>query len=167
MTLYATSQSDSELRLSQERAKYAMLSGSEVVVGISIASTSADARIMVLWRSAAAPPPPPNPHATPATFKMILSLYCPKSVPSTRCLVALKWWLEEASPPTTGARIMVLWRSAAAPPHPLRTITPLYDSSCDLPKCDSELKLSQERAKYAMLGGSKVVVGTSIAYCDL
>ena len=38
MTLHATSQSDSELRLSQERAKYAMLGGSEVVVGTSIAS---------------------------------------------------------------------------------------------------------------------------------
>ena len=34
-------------------------------------------------------------------------------------------------------------------------------------KGDSELRLSQERVKYAMLGGSKVVVGTSIAYCDL
>ena len=38
MTLYATSQSDYELRLPQERVKYAMLGGSEVVVGISIAS---------------------------------------------------------------------------------------------------------------------------------
>ena len=48
MTLqHATSQSASELRLSQERAKYAMLGGFEVVVGISTASTS-DARIMVL-----------------------------------------------------------------------------------------------------------------------
>ena len=37
-TLHATSQSDSELRLSQERVKYAMLGGSEVVVGTSIAS---------------------------------------------------------------------------------------------------------------------------------
>ena len=32
---------------------------------------------------------------------------------------------------------------------------------------DSELRLSQERVKYAMLGGSEVVVGISIAYCDL
>ena len=38
MTLHATSQSDSELELSQERVKYAMLGGSEVVVGTSIAS---------------------------------------------------------------------------------------------------------------------------------
>ena len=38
MTLHATSQSDSELRLSQERVKYAMLGGSKVVVGTSIAS---------------------------------------------------------------------------------------------------------------------------------
>ena len=30
-------------------------------------------------------------------------------------------------------------------------------------KGDSELRLSQERAKYVMLGGSEVVVGTSIA----
>ena len=43
----ATFKGDSELRLSQERAKYAMLGGSEVVVGISIAPTS-DARIVVL-----------------------------------------------------------------------------------------------------------------------
>ena len=35
-------------------------------------------------------------------------------------------------------------------------------------KGDSELRLlSQERAKYAMLGGSEVVVGTSIASYDL
>ena len=37
MTLRATSQSDSELKLLQERAKYAMIGGSEVMVGISIA----------------------------------------------------------------------------------------------------------------------------------
>ena len=54
---------DSELRLSQERAKYAMLGGSKVVVGISIASTS-DVRIMVLWRSAAAPPHIPYHHTS-------------------------------------------------------------------------------------------------------
>ena len=39
MTLHATSQSDSELRLSQERVKYAIFGGSAVVVGISIASS--------------------------------------------------------------------------------------------------------------------------------
>ena len=38
MTIHATSQSDSELRLFQERVKYAMRGGSEVVVGTSIAS---------------------------------------------------------------------------------------------------------------------------------
>ena len=48
MTLHATSQSDSELRLPQERAKYAMLGGSEVVVGASIASYDLMQRIMVL-----------------------------------------------------------------------------------------------------------------------
>ena len=33
-------------------------------------------------------------------------------------------------------------------------------------KGDSELILPKERAKYAMLGGSKVVLGTSIASYD-
>ena len=99
MTPHATSQSDSELILSQERAKYAMLGGSEVVVGASIAS----------W-----------------TYLM-------------------------------NASCGAVWRSAAAPP----TITPLYDST--RPQSDSKLRLSQERAKYAMLGGSGVVVGISIA----
>ena len=37
MTLHATSQSDFELRLSQERVTYTMLGGSEVVAGTSIA----------------------------------------------------------------------------------------------------------------------------------
>ena len=65
MTLHASFQSDSELRLSQERAKYAMLGGSGVVVVTIIAPYDLmHARIMVLWRSAAAPPPPPNPHTT-------------------------------------------------------------------------------------------------------
>ena len=38
MTLHATCKGDFELRLPQERVKYAVLGGSEVVVGISIAS---------------------------------------------------------------------------------------------------------------------------------
>ena len=46
MSLHATSQSDFELRLPQERVKYAMLGGSEVVVGTSIASYVLLARIM-------------------------------------------------------------------------------------------------------------------------
>ena len=48
-----------------------MLGGSEVVVGTSIASYDlADARIMVLWRSAAAaPPPPPNPTPLHASLR--------------------------------------------------------------------------------------------------
>ena len=37
MTLHATFQSDSELRMSQGRVKYVMLGGSEVVVGTNIA----------------------------------------------------------------------------------------------------------------------------------
>ena len=36
----------------------------------------------------------------------------------------------------------------------------------DLPS-DSELRLSQERVKYAMVGGSDSVVGTSITSYDL
>ena len=49
-------------------------------------------------------------------------------------------------------------------PRPLRTITPLlHDSPRDLPK----LRSSQERVKYAMFGGSEVVVGASIASYDL
>ena len=96
---------------------------------------------------------------------MIPSLDCPKSVSSTRYLAALKWWLEPASPPTTDARIVVLCRSAAAPSH-----TPNHHTSMTLhatSQSDSELRLSQERAKYAMFGGSDVVVGTSIASCAI
>ena len=88
--------------MSQERAKYAMLGGSEVVVGISTASTSemhAHHGAVTIRRRA---PAPSDTHATPATFKG-----------------------------------------------------------------DSELRLSQERVKYAMLGGSEVVVGTSITSYDL
>ena len=57
---------------------------------------------------------------------------------------------------------MVLWRSAAAPPHP----PTLHATPATFNKGDSELRLPQERVKYAMLGGSKVVVGTSIASYD-
>ena len=57
-------QGDFELRLPQERAKYAMLGGSEVVVGTSITSYDLMHARIVLWRSAAAPPPPPNPHTS-------------------------------------------------------------------------------------------------------
>ena len=55
-------------------------------------------------------------------------------------------------------------RRAPVPSEPSSCMPPL--DPCDL-QDDSELRLSQERAKYAMLGGSEVVVGTSIAYCDL
>ena len=69
MTPHATSQSDYELRLPQERVKYAMLGGSEVVVGTS-SVTSYDlgcTRIMVLaWRPAdALDHAPSNPHTSP------------------------------------------------------------------------------------------------------
>ena len=90
--------------MSQERATYAMLGGSEVVVGTSIASYD---------------------------------------------LVHASWCCDDPPPR----------------PRPLRTLTPLQDSR-DLPG-DYELRLPQERAKYAMFGGSEVVVGTSIASCDL
>ena len=133
--LYKGTSKHSELRLPQERVKYVLFGGSEVVVCISIASTSA------MHASWCCDDPPPRPRPVRPLMPLqrpskavILSLDCPKSVSSTRCLAALKWWLEEASPPTTGARIMMLWRSAAAPPHPHRTITPLYDSQRDLPK---------------------------------
>ena len=57
-------QSDYELIMPQERAKCAMLGGSEVVVGTSITSYDLMHARIVLWRSAAAPPPPPNPHTS-------------------------------------------------------------------------------------------------------
>ena len=47
-------------------------------------------------------------------------------------------------------------------PVPSQPLTPLHDPPCDL-KFDFELRMLQERVKYAMLGGSEVVVGTSIA----
>jgi len=64
----------------QERVKYAMLGGSLVVVGTSIASHDLDARIMVLRRSAAAPPPPPTHtphHDTPCDLKSDSKLRIP------------------------------------------------------------------------------------------
>ena len=66
MTLHATSQSDYELRLPQERVEYAMLGGSEVAVGTSIAFYDL---MHASWCCNGplprAPPPPPNPHTTP------------------------------------------------------------------------------------------------------
>ena len=91
---------DSEHRLSQERVKYAMLGGSKVVVGTSIASNDL-LRIMAIRRRA------------PGTHRTITPLYdsphdlsqsdselrlSKERVSSTRCLAALKWWLESASP---------------------------------------------------------------------
>ena len=92
MTLRATFKRDSELRLPQERVKYAMLGGSEVVVGTSIAP----------------------------------------------CDLMHASWCRGGPLPR---------------PRPLQTLTPLHDSPRDLPG-DYELRLPQERAKYAMLGGS-------------
>ena len=61
---------------------------------------------------------------------------------------------------------MVLRRSAATPPHTPgpshRTMTLLMTFTSD-----SELRSLQERVEYAMIGGSEVVVGTSIASYDL
>ena len=48
-----------------ERVKYAMLGGSVMVVGTSIASHDLDARIMVLRRSAARAPALSYPHTSP------------------------------------------------------------------------------------------------------
>ena len=91
---HATSQSDYELRLPQERVKYTMLGGSEVVVGTSIASYDLCTHHGVAIRRRAPAPSEPSCHSTTrATFRG-----------------------------------------------------------------DSELRLPQERAKYAMFSSSKVVV---------
>ena len=104
MTLHATFQSDYELRLPQERVGYTMFDGSEGVVGASIASYDL---IHASW-CCGGPLPRPRPlrtltplHDLRAPSKVILSLDCIKSVSRTQCLAALKWWLEQASPPTT------------------------------------------------------------------
>ena len=97
--------SNAELRLPQERVKYAMLGSSEVAVGTSIASYDL---MHASWCCGGPLPRPrapsePSHHSmTPhATSQVIMSLDCLKSVSNTRCLGALKWWLEQASPPTT------------------------------------------------------------------
>ena len=105
-------------------------------------------------------------HDSPCDLPNVtLSLDCPKNVPRTRCLAVLKWWLEPASPPTTRCThhgAVAIRRRAPALSEP-----PQRNDSTRLFESDSELRLSQERAKYAMLGGSEVVVGTSIASYDL
>ena len=101
------SESDFELRLSQERVKYTMLGGSEVVVGTSIAPYD----LMHASRCCGDPPPRPRTRRT---------------------------------------------TTLAEPPHLSMTLHATSQS-------DHELRLSQERVKYAILGGSEVVVGTSIA----
>ena len=97
--MYATSKCDSELRLPQERVKYAMLGGSKVLVGTSI-----------------------------ATYDLMRASWCSDGPPPRRRPLR------------------------AEPSHHSMT---LHATS----KCDSELKLPQERVKYAMLGGSEVTVG--------
>ena len=62
---------------------------------------------------------------------------------------------------------MVLWRSAAAPPPPPNPHTHHSMTLHATSQSDYELRSPQERVKYVMLGGSKVVVGTSIASYDL
>ena len=103
MILHASSQVI-KLSLPQERVKYSMLGRSEVVIGISIASYD----LMHASWCCGGPLPRPRTLSTltfsitlHATSKVILSLDCPTSVSSTRCLAALKWWLEHTSPPTT------------------------------------------------------------------
>ena len=54
-------------------------------------------------------------------------------------------------------------RRAPAPSEPSHHSMTLHATS----QSDSELRSPQERVKYVMLGGSKVVVGTSIASYDL
>ena len=96
---------------------------------------------------------------------MILSLNCPKSVSSTRCLAALKWWLEPASPPATSRcthhHTVAIRRRAPAPSHLSMTLHATSQSDSELTYLKVS-RLSQERAKYAMLGGSEAVVGISI-----
>ena len=95
-----------------------------------------DARIVVLWRSAAAPLPPPNSllfMTLHATSQSDFELRLPQErVLSTRCLAALKWWLEPASPPTTWCTYPWFCDGPLPRPRPLRTITPLHDSPRDL-----------------------------------
>ena len=93
MTLHATFQSDSELRLSQGHVKYVMLGGPEVVVGTSIAPYD----LMHASWCCGGPLPRPRPHLTliylsmtlHATLNAIMSLEDPTSVSRTRCLAAL------------------------------------------------------------------------------
>ena len=52
-------------------------------------------------------------------------------------------------------------------PRSHTTLTPLHVTLRATFQRDAELRLSQGRAKYVMLGGPVVVVGTSIAPYDL
>ena len=115
--------SNAELRLPQDRVKYAMLGSSVVVVGTSIAS-----------------------------YDLMHASWCCRGgpLPRPRSLLTIT--------PCCGGPL--------PRPRPLRTITPLNDSPRDLPS-NAELRLPQDRVKYAMLGSSEVVVGTSIASYDL
>ena len=77
----------------QERARYAKLGGSEVDVGTGIASYDL---VHTSWSAVAircrATAPSKSHHSKTSVRSpnVILSLECPKSVSSTRCLVALK-----------------------------------------------------------------------------
>ena len=51
-------------------------------------------------------------------------------------------------------------------PRPHLTLTPLHVTLHATFQNDSELRMSQGRVKYVMLGGPEVVVGTSIAPYD-
>ena len=54
------------------------------------------------------------------------------------------------------ARIMVLWRSAAAPPHSPKPYHSIFFHTTS--KGASEISLPQECIKYAVVSGSEVVV---------
>ena len=132
----ATSKGDSELRLPQERVKYAMLGGSKAVVGTSIASYDRCTHHgTVVWRSAAAPP---------YIFRTIMPLHDPCDLQGDSELrlpqERAKYAILSGSEVVVGTNIasydrctpriiMVLWRSAAAPPHSPNLHTPLYDST--------------------------------------
>ena len=132
MSLRTTSQSDYELRLPQERVKYAMLGGSEVVVGTSIAPYD----LMQLRLS-----------QERAKYAML---------GGSEVVVGISI-----------ASYDVMHASLCCGDPPPRPRPPSLHALHATSQSDSELRLPQERVEYAMLGGSEVVVGTSIASYDL
>ena len=143
-----------------------MLGSSEVVVGTSI--TSYD--LMHAAWCCDGPPPRPRTHRTITPLQD-----SPRDLPSNAELrlpqYRVKYAMLGSSEVVVGTSIAsydlmhASWCCRGGPlprPRPHLTLTPLNDTPRDL-QCDYELMMPQERAKYAMLGGSEVVVGTSNA----